>query len=153
MQVCTYVGIPWGSSICSLLARETAQNWIAFRGVAKATGVKSPLNNPRTPFKLDYDNILIINNQCNNNYCVHTFGGIQDRWKRLTFSNPLAFTHFWGQGVCESSFVGLSESFPHHSLFCGQLYTPRLPLLGKSNFCYPNIVTLCLQIYLIKPFQ
>ena len=67
MQVCTYVGIPWGSSICSLLARETAQNWIAFRGVAKATGVKSPLNNPRTPFKLDYDNILIINNQCKNN--------------------------------------------------------------------------------------
>ena len=48
---CTYVGIPWGSDICILLPIVTAQNWIAQRGVAKATGVNNPLYNPKTPFK------------------------------------------------------------------------------------------------------
>ena len=47
----TYVGIPWGSDICIFLPTVTAQNWIAQRGVAKATGVNNPLYNPKTPCK------------------------------------------------------------------------------------------------------
>ena len=49
--------------------------------------------------------------------------------------------------------VGLLEPLPHYNLFCGQIQTPSQSLLGKCNFRDPNLVTFCLFICLIRPFN
>ena len=48
--------------------------------------------------------------------------------------------------------AGLSEPLPHYSLFCGDIIDPILVTFGK-NFGNPNLITFCLCIYLIKPFN
>ena len=49
--------------------------------------------------------------------------------------------------------AGLSEPLPDYILFCSQIWTPSLSLLGKCNFRDINLVAFCLRILLKKPFN
>ena len=63
-----------------------------------------------------------------------------------------------GEGATWVSFcwecaADLLEPLPYYSLFCGHIIDPILVNLGKKNFRNPNLVTFCLCIFLIKPFN
>ena len=52
--------------------------------------------------------------------------------------------------------LAFQNSFPIHSKFCDQLYRFHLDpsiRFGKCNFYDPNLVTFCLCIYLMEPFN